>query len=213
MFCITLTVTKNIRDDQARRLIDDLIVSVAKNPTKAGGSVAHFRVVGARQIRGWFSLADEVVGFILSAARSGAWGVHLLLISTQQAEQFESFHEDDSLRSIPALDPEVLDASRASGGVRVMSLQGNSLVDSTGMVGLGLVEASLQLLCSIERRRSDEGQEAGLMVNSGHSQLATARQLGVSQQAVSSRLQAGYWYESRRMAYWLAEQLGELLAP
>ena len=67
-------------------------------------------------------------------------------------------------------------------------------------------DAGLQLLCPIEQRRSDEGQEAGLLINSGCSQAQAARQLEISQQAVSSRLQAGYWYETRSSAYWLATQ-------
>ena len=84
-------------------------------------------------------------------------------------------------------------------------------MDSKTAPEIGPIESTLQLLCSIERRRSDEGQEAGLMINAGNSQTQAAKNLGVSQQAVSARLQAGYWYESRKVAYWLAVQLDQLL--
>lgn len=211
MFCVTLTVTKSIADDQARPIIDQLIESMSGYPTATGGAVAGFQAIGPRQVQGWFSSSDEVVGFILSAARSGSWGVHLSLVGESEASQLHWSKASDRQAGVAAHNLQSLDASRAPGGVKVVILQVGALVDSSKFSALAPVEAGLQLLCSIERRRSDEGQEAGLMINSGYSQTATAEQLGVSQQAVSSRLQAGYWYESRRSAYWLAEQLGELL--
>jgi len=63
----------------------------------------------------------------------------------------------------------------------------------------GQAEALLQLLVLIARRRSEMSEEAGLLSDQGLTQQQIARQLGISQQAVSSRLQSGLWQESRRV--------------
>lgn len=213
MFAVTLTVVKNHTDDQALHIIEQLIKSLKDHPGASGGDATEFETMGRRQVRGWFHSADDAVGFILSASRSGTWGVHLTLVPFV-ADQNDQLQWPRDLAFLPNLPPHnggTYDATRAPGGVRVMMLQSEGLVDSRRDPVFGPIEASLQLLCSIERRRSDEGQEAGLLINSGNSQVAAAQHLGVSQQAISSRLQSGYWYESRRVAYWLASQLSELV--
>ncbi|AUI52544.1 SatD family protein [Arthrobacter crystallopoietes] len=60
-------------------------------------------------------------------------------------------------------------------------------------------EALLQLLVSVARKRSAMSVEAGILSDQGLTQQQIARQLGISQQAVSSRLQSGLWQESRRV--------------
>ena len=214
MFCVTLTVVKNISNIQADQIMDRLVESLTVSPESGGGAASNFQEISGRQLQGWFTSAEEVVGFILSAARSGSWRVHLTAVPDkgQACEYDRVYREPEALIGKRAQTLESLDASRSPGGVQVTMAQGRSLVDSGTVPALGLIEAGMQLLGSIERRRSDEGQEAGLLVNAGASQRATADHLGVSQQAVSSRLQAGYWYESRQVAYWLAHQLSEIVS-
>ena len=214
MFCVTLTVIKNISNIQAGQIMDRLIESLTVPSESGGGAVSNFHKISGRQLQGWFTYAEEVVGFILSAARSGSWSMHLTAVPDQhQACEYDRvYREPDDLIGNRAQTLESLDASKAPGGVQVTMVQGRSLVDSGTVPALGLIEAGMQLLGSIERRRSVEGQEAGLMVNAGASQRAAAQHLGVSQQAVSSRLQAGYWYESRQVAYWMAHQLSEIVS-
>ncbi|GLB67340.1 sigma factor-like helix-turn-helix DNA-binding protein [Arthrobacter mangrovi] len=60
-------------------------------------------------------------------------------------------------------------------------------------------EALLQLLVLVARKRSKMAEEAGILSDQGLTQQQIARQLGISQQAVSSRLQSGLWQESRRV--------------
>jgi sigma-70-like protein len=60
-------------------------------------------------------------------------------------------------------------------------------------------EALLQLLVLVARKRSKMSEEAGILSDQGLTQQQIARQLGISQQAVSSRLQSGLWQESRRV--------------
>lgn len=213
MFRLTLTVTKSISHLEAGQIIDQLTDSLTIHPASGGEAMPGFQKVSQRQLQGWLRSPDDVVGFILSVARAGSWGVNLTAVPDKaQGHEFEWSHRESGSANV-ARDRELesLDASRAPGGVQVMMAQGNCLVDSGSVPALGMIEAGMQLLCSIERRRSVEGQEAGLMINAGSSQRTVAEHLGVSQQAVSSRLQAGYWYESRRVAYWVAQQLSELV--
>lgn len=211
MLFLTLTLAKSVPASQAPAIVTQLVESLNWRPEAAGGAEPKFEATGARQVQGHLASADETVGFILSAARSGTWGVHLTVIpqdaGEQSAEQDKEKHGEILRKALEAGHQTL----RAPGGVRVVKAQGQKLVDSKTALEVGPIESTLQLLCSIERRRSDEGQEAGLMINAGHSQTQAARALGVSQQAVSARLQAGYWYESRKMAYWLAVQLDQLL--
>jgi len=211
MLCLTLTLAKTVPDAQAPDIVGQLVESLNWRPDGDGGAAPNFKAKGTRQVQGHLASADETVGFVLSAARSGTWGVHLTVIPEAMGEPSalngaEALHEilSQAVKTAPQ-------ALRAPGGVRVVAAQGKKLVDSKTAPEIGAIESTLQLLCSIERRRSDEGQEAGLMINAGNSQTQAANNLGVSQQAVSARLQAGYWYESRKVAYWLAAQLDQLL--
>jgi hypothetical protein len=62
----------------------------------------------------------------------------------------------------------------------------------------GHAEAVLQLLVSVARKRSKEAREAGELSDQGLTQQQIADRLGITQQAVSSRLHSGLWHESRR---------------
>ncbi|HEY4536009.1 MAG TPA: hypothetical protein VIG71_08575 [Enteractinococcus sp.] len=210
MLCLTLTLAKNISDSQASDIVGQLVESLNWHPETTGGEGVGFKAINGRQVQGQLGSADETVGFILSAARSATWGVHLAVISNAHSQRAQNTAANHNLLELAASVGK--QALRAPGGVKVVRSNGQKFVDSTVAPELGPVEAALQLLCSIERRRSDEGQAAGLMINAGKSQSQAARTLGVSQQAVSARLQAGYWYESRKVAYWLAVQLDHILA-
>lgn len=62
---------------------------------------------------------------------------------------------------------------------------------------LRCAEATLQLVATVERRRSADQHAAGRLVEAGASQREAAAELGISQQAVHSRLRHGLWHESR----------------
>ena len=211
MLCITLTLANSVPAEAAEQTVDQLVGSLNIHPDAVGGPVAGFKAIGQRQVQGCLASADEAVGFILSAARSATWGVHLTVIPNHEDAQRTPNAEPSLQRVMELASATGPRAVRAPGGVRVELTRGDSLVDVKQTPEIGPIESTLQLLCAIERRRSDEGQEAGLMINAGKSQTQAAQLLGVSQQAVSSRLQAGYWYESRKVAYWLAVQIQKLV--
>src|SRR5699024_9276385 len=123
----------------------------------------------------------------------GAWAVVLTIVPESQVpvfiDQSESFTEDRILRQAQA---NAKSASRAPGGVRVGAVREGNLVDVNAERALGHIEAGLQLLCAIERLHFTQCQEFGLFTNSASFHAQATRQLEVTQQAVSSRLQAGY---------------------
>lgn len=74
-------------------------------------------------------------------------------------------------------------------------------------------EAALWLLVAVEGRRSRRGREVVEMRRASGSQRATARALGVSEQAISQVLHAAGWTQAERgrdLARWL---LGRMLRP
>jgi DNA-binding XRE family transcriptional regulator len=213
MLCVTLTLANTVPAASAERTVEQLVNSLSARPDAVGGEAAGFKARGSRQVQGYLATADETVGLVLSIARSAEWGVHLTLIPNSVSEYLDasksSWFECAFSRAAEA----GAGTLRAPGGVKVELLREGGLVGSKHAPEIGPIESTLQLLCAIERRRSDEGQEAGVMINAGRSQTEAAQLLGVSQQAISSRLQAGYWYESRKVAYWLAVQIEQLTTP
>lgn len=213
MLCLTLTVANSISDHKAMNMVSQLAESLNFHPDAVGGGVMGFEAAGGRQVQGFLGSAEQTVGFILSAARSGNLGVHLLVIPRLKEMLQAGAEGEDMLTQLLGMARQDGGAAlREPGGVKVVRARGLSLVGAKVAPELGPIESTLQLLGSIERRRSEEGQEAGLMINAGNSQSQAAQQLGVSQQAVSARLQAGYWYESRNAAYWLAAQLEQIVS-
>jgi DNA-binding XRE family transcriptional regulator len=210
MLCVTLTLANTVPAASAEQTVEQLVDSLNARPDAAGGEAVGFNTQGPRQVQGCLATADDAVGLVLSIARSSAWGVHLTLMPNALNEYVDvsrsSWLEDIFSRAAEA----GAGTLRAPGGVKVELLREGELVGIKQAPEIGPIESTLQLLCAIERRRSDEGQEAGVMINAGRSQTEAAQLLGVSQQAVSSRLQSGYWYESRKVAYWLAVQIEQL---
>src|SRR5690625_3730067 len=87
MLCITLTLANSVPAEAAEQTVDQLVDSLNIHPDAVGGPVAGFKAIGQRQVQGCLASADEAVGFILSAARSATWGVHLTVIPNHEDAQ------------------------------------------------------------------------------------------------------------------------------
>lgn len=128
------------------------------------------------------------VGLALWAVRSGSWAV---LLDPEDAL------DKDSLLSYLTT-AERRRARRAPGR---LVLPGGGRADRASDAGreadLRCAEATLQLVATVERRRSADQHAAGRLVEAGASQREAAAELGISQQAVHSRLRHGLWHESR----------------
>lgn len=128
------------------------------------------------------------VGLALWAVRSGSWAV---LLDTEG-----NYDQQSALSHITA--GERRRARRAPGRLVLPHGRRPGRASETGReADLRCAEATLQLVATVERRRSDDQHAAGRLVEAGASQREAAAELGISQQAVHSRLRHGLWHESR----------------
>ena len=179
------------------RLLDAL-----NGRTAAGGTVGPFRTVQVDAVSGSvlggrMAEAPDAVGVLLSAVRSRRW-VGALVI-------------EGRTRVVGAPGDDIAEPPRETGPAvaRAARRSGHTAVALTGVVGesaggdpdlqsdLRSVEATLDLVAVLEARRSGPQQAAGRLVDAGLSQREAAAELGVSQQAVHSRLRHGLWNETR----------------
>ena len=132
--------------------------------------------------------AAAAVGLALWAVRTGSWAVML---------DPEGGSDKDSALSY--LTPAELRRARRAPGRLVLPAGGRPgrASESGREADLRCAEATLQLVAAVERRRSADQHAAGRLVEAGASQREAAAELGISQQAVHSRLRHGLWHESR----------------
>ncbi|UTX33621.1 hypothetical protein NNL26_06330 [Micrococcus luteus] len=132
--------------------------------------------------------AAAAVGLALWAVRTGSWAVML---------DPEGGSDKDSALSY--LTPAERRRARRAPGRLVLPAGGRPgrASESGREADLRCAEATLQLVATVERRRSDDQHAAGRLVEAGASQREAAAELGISQQAVHSRLRHGLWHESR----------------
>lgn len=128
------------------------------------------------------------VGLALWAVRTGSWAVML---------DPEGGSDKDSALSY--LTPAERRRARRAPGRLVLPAGGRPgrASESGREADLRCAEATLQLVATVERRRSGDQHAAGRLVEAGASQREAAAELGISQQAVHSRLRHGLWHESR----------------
>lgn len=74
------------------------------------------------------------------------------------------------------------------------------------------IQAELQLAAELVRRRSTQATEAGVLIDAGFTQKEAAAQLGISQQAVSARLNAALWSPTTNVLRYAGLALTELSA-
>ncbi|KFC53183.1 hypothetical protein GY12_06955 [Micrococcus luteus] len=128
------------------------------------------------------------VGLALWAVRTGSWAVLVDPVGTP-----------DKDLSLSHLTPAERRRARRAPGRLV--LPHGRLAERASTAGreadLHCAEATLQLVATVEQRRSADQHAAGRLVETGASQREAAAELGISQQAVHSRLRHGLWHESR----------------
>lgn len=132
--------------------------------------------------------AAAAVGLALWAVRTGSWAVML---------DPECGSDKDSALSY--LTPAERRRARRAPGRLVLPAGGRPgrASEAGREADLRCAEATLQLVAAVERRRSADQHAAGRLVEAGASQREAAAELGISQQAVHSRLRHGLWHESR----------------
>ncbi|GAA1121222.1 hypothetical protein [Citricoccus alkalitolerans] len=215
MFVMTMDQRASSRGpDRVAALIEGLIDQEENESSR--GIVRPFQRTAGDEVQGVVDRAEIVVGIALSAARSGHWSVGIGVGQVRQPLPAET-----RAGAGPAFEYARIAVERAKHSPGRVAVAGpvtpggpTDSTDSTGSAGsrtaaaggnevaelLEGIEAGLQLLAELEHRRSEEGQDAGRLVDAGKTQREAAHALGVTQQAVSSRLRTGLWGESRRLA-------------
>lgn len=186
--------------------VDALVEGLNEPSTGADeGILRPFQRTAGDEVQGVVADADVVIGIALAAARSGHWSVGIGVGPVRRPLPAET-----RAGAGPAFESArraVERSKRSPGHVAVAGPEGLDPVDPPESADrewvadlIESVEAGLQLLAELEARRSPEGQEAGRLMDTGQTQREAAEALGVSQQAISSRLRSGLWGESRRLA-------------
>ncbi len=158
--------------------VAELLSTLASQRTRRS-----FERTAGDEIQGVLDDAETVVRIALDLASGEAWsvGIGVGSVETPMPEQTRAGRG-------PAFEyaREAVERAKTSGGH--IAVAGES-------PELERIEAELQLMGAVAARRTQTAVEAGLLVRSGKTQSDVAQALGISQQAVSSRLAHGLWYE------------------
>lgn len=171
-------------------LVESLLGALHEVPTRRA-----FERTAGDEVQGVLDDAATVVDVALLLARSRQWSVgigcgpvELPLPPTSRAGRGEAF----------VLAREAVNRAKNSLG-------------RVAVVGVGAsaepADALLSLLADVVHRRSESGWEAVDLLRTGGTQSSIAERLGVSKQAVSSRLRVAMWTHEQRLRPLLAELL------
>ncbi|MBG6083381.1 winged helix-turn-helix transcriptional regulator [Zhihengliuella flava] len=179
-----LVVTIDQRNSRRRPdLVDDLLdrLNGASAPVRA------FQRTAGDEVQAVFDQAEEAVRVSLDAVSMGDWSVGIgigrvdvPLPRETRAGRGEAFE----------MARDAVERAKSSNG---------RLALTAAEAGADRLEAELQMIATVALRRTATAQEAGELLASGLTQRDVAERLGISQQAVSSRLASGLWYETQRL--------------
>jgi hypothetical protein len=171
---------------RGRDLIDELLTGLAELLPSAALARPFERTAGD-EVQGLIEGPEHAVTAALALVREGRWSIGLGLGAVRQPLPA-------SVRAAagPAFVYARAAVARAKSSPRHVAVAGPDPQTS------GDADSLLALLAAIVQRRSRLGWEVADLMASGMTQQAAARQLGISPQAVSQRLQAGLWHEQQR---------------
>lgn len=187
-------------DQRRSRSSPDLAEAMRRESDALAGDalLRPFQRTAGDEIQGVLEEAGAALRCVLHASRSRHWSTGVGIGPARHPLPEET--RAGSGAAFERARDAVTRAKRASGDV-ALTAQGRSGEDA---------EALLQLLCELERRRSDSSQEAGELITTGLTQAAAAEELGISPQALSQRLHRGLWQETRRVMSLLGAMMTEL---
>ncbi|GAB3619643.1 hypothetical protein GCM10027417_09030 [Glutamicibacter endophyticus] len=175
---------------------------VAELIDRANSTVSHirpFQRTAGDEVQAVLDNSLEAVRLAVMLAASGDWSVGLGYGSVEEPLPSET-RAGRGLAFEYARDA-VERAKHSSGHLAVAGETGES----------ERLEAELQLLSNIVAKRRSTAWEAGTLLDQGYTQAEAAEKLGISQQAVSSRVAAALWFECQRLMEHAATALDEEL--
>lgn len=164
--------------------VQDLLVELGRDLTE--GLALPFERTAGDEVQGVLTDPGLVVELALRCARAAHWTVGIgigairrpMPDSTREATGSAFEHARDAV-------------NRAKGAVEAVAVEGPEPTSS------GYAEAVLGTLATLARRRSPAGWQAVDLITRGRTQTEIAEVLGISKQAVSQRLHAGWWWHEQ----------------
>lgn len=174
------------------------VLAMLNDPALATGRVRRFERTAGDEVQGVVEDPDLVVALALTLVREGHWSVGIGTGGVRQPLP----------RSARAGAGAAYEHARAA-VERAKRSQDRVAVVGPDTPAVEQAEGLLALLSAIVQRRSAAGWEAVDLVAGGMPQTEAAARLGISKQALSQRLQAGWWPHETRVRPVAARLLGE----
>ncbi|GHD12646.1 hypothetical protein [Zhihengliuella salsuginis] len=185
-------------DQRHSRSSPDLVGELIDWIDGACEALRPFERTAGDEVQGVLPTAESAVQLALDIVKSGEWSVGIGVGAVEEPlpAQTRAGRGEAFERARDAVER----AKTSSGRVAVT---GPPLETER-------LEAELQMIAAVNLRRTKTSEEAGQMIRSGMTQQEVAVKLGISQQAVSSRLSSGLWYETQRLTESAIRALEEL---
>jgi phage-related baseplate assembly protein len=181
--------------------VESLLADLAGSGT-AAATVLRFERTAGDEVQGLIGSPAELVELVLWLVRAGSWSTGVGLGPVRRPLP-------DSARAGagPAFEHARAAVERAKRHVEGVAVAGPDAAAARH------AEAVLQLLAALVQRRSPQGWQAVDLVGAGLTQVAAARRLGVSRQAVGQRLQAALWPHEQSVRPVAADLLARAAGP
>ena len=186
-------------DQRRSRSSEDKVQAVIEQANSTVPTIRPFERTAGDEIQAVLDDASEAIRLAVMMAASGDWSVGL---------GFGQVELPLPAQTRAGRGPAFEHARRAV--ERAKNTNAHLAVDASSTEASRL-EAELQLTACIVSKRRATAWEAGTLADEGLTQQQIAQRLGISQQAVSSRLSAALWFEANRMMQEAAHSLDRQL--
>lgn len=186
-------------DQRRSRSSDDKVEALVKQANATVPVVRPFQRTAGDEIQAVMDDASEAIRLAVMMAASGDWSVG---IGFGQAET--PLPAETRAGRGPAFEFARVAVERAKNTNAHLAVHGPTNEASR-------LEAELQLTAAVVSKRRATAWEAGTLADEGMTQQQIAVRLGITQQAVSSRLSAALWFEANRMMDEAAKSLARQL--
>lgn len=186
-------------DQRRSRSSEDKVEALVKQANATVPVVRPFQRTAGDEVQAVLDDATEAIRLAVMMAASGDWSVGL---GFGQVET--PLPKETRAGRGPAFEYARVAVERAKNTNAHLAVHGASTESNR-------LEAELQLTACIVAKRRATAWEAGTLADEGLTQQQIAEQLGITQQAVSSRLSAALWFEANRMMEESAKSLDRQL--
>ncbi|WPR66366.1 sigma factor-like helix-turn-helix DNA-binding protein [Glutamicibacter protophormiae] len=186
-------------DQRRSRSSDDKVEALVKQANATVPVVRPFQRTAGDEIQAVMDDASEAIRLAVMMAASGDWSVG---IGFGQVET--PLPTETRAGRGPAFEFARVAVERAKNTNAHLAVHGPTNEASR-------LEAELQLTAAVVSKRRATAWEAGTLADEGMTQQQIAVRLGITQQAVSSRLSAALWFEANRMMDEAAKSLARQL--